>query len=74
MDRKNWSNRCLKDFRGNEKNSTSFINEKTQELQDRATQHLDNAETSKSNAQLKKLKAALTAGTITQAQYNELIK
>jgi len=53
---------------------TSFINEKTQELQDRATQHLDNAETSKSNAQLKKLKAALTAGTITQAQYNELIK
>jgi len=30
--------------------------------------------TSKSNEQLKKLKAALTAGTITQAQYNELIK
>jgi len=53
---------------------TSFINEKTQELQDRAEQHLDAANTSKSNEQLNKLKAALTAGTITQAQYNELIK
>ena len=53
---------------------TSFINEKTQELQDRATQHLDAANTSKSNKQLKKLQDALAAGTITQAQYNQLIK
>tara|TARA_R100001163_G_scaffold64161_3_gene57749 strand:- start:21 stop:701 length:681 start_codon:yes stop_codon:yes gene_type:complete len=53
---------------------TSFINEKTQELQDRAEQHLDAANTSKSNEQLKKLQDALAAGTITQAQYNQLIK
>lgn len=53
---------------------TSFINEKTQELQDRATQHLDAAKTNKSEGQLKILQDKLTKGIITQKEYNELIK